>query len=181
MRPTQRGNRNSWALLILLGLVCMQSGCVTLESILRPGKSQQSGGLDTALLEAQGYSLPPGGMPAEVDAATSTKPSIVLEVRADKNKRHVERIPVPMDRGIFVEDVVQEAKLHDRIGKLQISVMRPNGPTAPPVRLEVYTDEDGKAATLGTNYALLPGDHVVVNEDRSSSFQKWLQSPFSGR
>lgn len=164
---------------LCLGLICMQTGCVTLEALLRPKKGQEGGGLDTTLLKAQGYSIPPGGMPAAVNLQASDKPSIVLEVRGDQDQRHVERIPVPMDRGVFVEEIVQEAKLHERIGKLRIDIMRPNGPTAPPVRLEMFTDENGRATSMGTNYALLPGDHIIVNEDRASSFQKWMS--FTGR
>jgi hypothetical protein len=158
----------------------MQTGCVTLEKIMRQN-DREPGSLDTTLLQAQGYSIPPGGMPTGVDMQASDRPSIVLEVRSDGDKRHVERIPVPMDRGVFIEEIVQEAKLNDRIGKLRINIMRPNGPTAPPVRLDLYTDEDGKAATLGTNYALLPGDHVIVSKDETSAFKKWMQNPFSGR
>ena len=157
--------------------LCSQTGCLTVESLLR----KDSPTLDTELLQAQGYSIPPGGMPTGVSNTGADKPSIVLEVRQDQERRHVERIPLPIDRGVFIEDIVQEAKLQDRIGPLQISIMRPNGPQAPPVRLDLRTDKDGKAVNMGLNYALLPGDHVIVMEDKTSALERMLKTSFKGR
>lgn len=157
----------------LLGiLLCSQSGCFTLSSIIRKESSE----LDTRLLNAQGYSIPPGGMPTKVSSKGSEKPSVVLEIRSDKNKRHVERIPLPMDQGVFVQDIVQQAKLHSKLGPLRVSIMRPSGPMSPPVRLEARTDKHGKTSSLGKNYALLPGDHIIVNEDKRSTLEKLMDA-----
>lgn len=159
---------------LLIVLVCSQAGCLTLTSLLK----RESPPLDTSLLRAQGYSIPPGGMPMQVQPSGSAKPSVVLEIRDEHDARHAERIPVPMDQGFFIEDVVQQARLHEKFGELQISIMRPNGMGAPPVRLELRTDDDGKATSIGSNYALLPGDHIVVNEDRRSALEKYIFSRF---
>lgn len=164
-----------WLLLTVCVGISLQTGCVTFESLLRREKPT----LDTKFMEAQGYSIPPGGMPSEISQDGSTKPSVVLEVRGEGKSRHVERIPLPLDRGVFIEEIVQQAKLHERIGKLQVNIMRPNGEGAPPVRLELYTDEEGRSTNLGTNYALLPGDHIIVNEDKTSALSKIFVSPFT--
>ena len=109
--------------------------------------------LDTSMLKRQGYSIPPGGMPSQVSPNSSGAPRVVLEVRGDSDK-HMESIPLPADRPMFIEDLVQEAQLHERLGKLQISIMRPNGSGNPPMRLECETDSKGKATTIGNNHDL---------------------------
>ena len=157
----------SFGCLTLL-LVATQTGC-SISSFIRSDTPQ----VDTKLLEAQGYSIPPGGMPMQVEPGDSTEPSIVLEVRTAGNKRHVERIPLPSDQGVFVQDLVQQAQLHQRIGKLHIHIMRPTTHGAPPVRLDLKTDSKGTTST-GTNYALFPGDHLIVNEDNSSAIEKFI-------
>jgi hypothetical protein len=136
--------------------------------------------LDTSILQAQGYSIPPGGMPTKVDASESGEPSVVLEVRRGGNERHIERIPLPMDRSLFVEDLVQQAQMHEKLGNLSISIMRPNEvPGQPPIRLELQTNSKGKASSLGSNYALHPGDHLVVVEDQRSLLERFIKSQFS--
>jgi hypothetical protein len=142
---------------------------------------KESPTLDTRLLEAQGYSMPAGGMPMEVSPKGSEKPNVVLEIRGGKDRRHVERIVLPTDRGVFIQDIVQQAKLHEKFGRLQISIMRPHGIGMPPVRLDAQTDSDGQITNVATNYALLPGDHVIVNEDSRSSLEKFLDSQFSNK
>lgn len=154
-------------------LLAAHAGCITPSTILEKKRPQ----LDTRLLEAQGYSIPPGGMPTQVTSGDgASEPHIVLEVRGEK--RHLETIPVPMDRPVFVEDIVQQAALHDKLGRLAISIMRPTGPGTPPVRMELKTDDEGKATSIGSNYALLPGDHLVVLEDQRSVLERFINSQF---
>lgn len=163
----------SWRF-VLLAVFLAQPGCITLGALMGKKRSPQ---LDTTLLEAQGYSIPPGGMPTKLDSqAAGTGPHVVMEIRSEG--RHLESIPLPMDRPVFIEDIVQQAKLHEQLGRMSISIMRPNGSSAPPVRLELRTDSDGKATSLGSNYALLPGDHIVVNEDQRSSLERFLDKQF---
>lgn len=162
-------------LCILFGccLLGTQSGCISLSALM--GQNRKST-LDTTLLKAQGYSIPPGGMPSPVAANHSGAPRIVMEVRGED--QHLESIPMPSDRAMFIEDLVQEAKLHEHFGKLRISIMRFNGEGAPPIRLEVQTDSKGKATSVGNNYALLPNDHVIVISDQRSAFEKFIEKRF---
>ncbi len=153
--------------------IASQAGCVTLSTLLGKKKSPL---LDTRLLEAQGYSVPPGGMPSPVSLPTDGEPRVVLEVRGDK--RHLESIPLPADKAVFIQDLVQQTQLHESLGQLSISIMRPNGPDAPPIRLETTTDDDGKPISMGHNYALLPGDHIVVISDQRSSFERFIDKRF---
>lgn len=147
-----------------------QSGCITLAHLIRG--DTKSATLDTRLLEAQGYSIPPGGMPSPVAADPHGAPRVILEVR--NGDRHLESIPLSPERPMFVEDIVQQAQLHERIGELAISIMRPDGQGGPPVRLDLRTDLKGKATNIGQNYALLPGDHIVVNGDQRSGLERFV-------
>lgn len=162
--------------LVLPLLACLsvtQSGCLTLSALMGQSRSPT---LDTTMLKAQGYSAPPGGMPSPVAMASDGRPRIVLEVRGDE--KHLESIPVPLDRPMFVEDLVRDAKLHERFGNMDISIMRPTESGAPPVRLETKIRDDGRASNVGSNYALLPNDHIIVISDQRTSLEKFISKQF---
>ncbi len=128
-----------------------QVGCTSFGDLMANNDSE----IDTSLLAQQGYAIPPGGMPIQVDPTQMAgAPSIVMEVR--NGPRHLERIPLPSDRPVFIEDIVQQAQLAKRLGRLKISIMRSGGPGAPPVNMDVEIDGDGKASSVGCNYALRP-------------------------
>lgn len=153
-----------------------QSGCLTLGELVSPQKKQV---LDTSFLETQGYSMPMGGMPAPVAPDPNGAPRVILEVR--NGQTHLESIPLPMDRAVFIEDIVQQARLHDRFGQLVISIMRPTELGGAPLRLDLQTDSSGKAANAGQNYALMPGDHIVVNIDDRSGLERFIEKQFYNR
>lgn len=164
----------SVVIVFVSGLFVFQSGCVSLQSFIQADRPQ----LDTSYLKAAGYSIPPGGVPMYVEEeSTSTEPQIVLEIRGGENERHIEKVPLPMERPVFVEDLVRQARLNDQLGKLNISIMRPT-PEGPPIRLKVNTDSDGKAESIGSNYALQPGDHLVILEDNRSALERFMESQF---
>ena len=163
-----------WVVPALLGLcLSTQGGCLTLSALMGNSKSPT---LDTSYLKRQGYSIPPGGMPAPVAPDPHGAPRVVLEVRDEEV--HLESIPLAMDRPVFIEDIVQEARLNDRFGQLVISIMRPSDSGGPPVRLETKTDDAGKAMTAGQNYALHPGDHIIVNSDNRSGLERLVDRYF---
>lgn len=167
------------SLFLLIGLLMStQSGCITLSALMGQKRSPQ---LDTTLLEMQGYSVPPGGLPASIGLADSNQPQVVLEVRGDGKEKHLERIPLPTDRSVFIQDLVQQAQLSEHLGRLEISIMRPNGPAAPPVRLDLRTDDNGKPTSMGSNYALLPGDHIIVLNDQRSGLERFIAKQFLAR
>ncbi|MCA9132227.1 MAG: hypothetical protein KDA45_03700 [Planctomycetales bacterium] len=166
-------DKRPMAWIVVASLLASQGGCVTMSALMG---QKRTATLDTHLLEAQGYSIPPGGMPSPVAPDPSGKPRVVLEVRV--GERHLESIPLPLDRGMFIEELVQQAQLHDRFGNLNISIMRPNGAGKPPVRLEAAIDDKGKAKSVGQNYALQPGDHIIVVNDNRSSLERFIDKTF---
>ena len=152
-----------------VGLV-YQTGCVSLMGKKRSSK------LDTSYLEAAGYSIPPGGMPSPIGDMASDGQSIVMEVRQDGEKPHIERIPLSKERPMFIETLVQEAKISERLGGVNISIMRPTGPTTPPVRLVVRVKDNGKVKEMEENYALMPGDHLIVTYDQRTSLETFVDN-----
>ncbi len=161
----------------ILAVCCAtQSGCLTLADLISPQKTQT---LDTTFLETQGYSIPMGGMPSPVAPSANGAPRIILEVR--DGKTHLESIPLPMDRAVFIEDIVQQAHLADHFGKLIVSIMRPTELGGAPLKLDVHIDSSGKASNAGQNYALMPGDHIVVNSDNRTGFERFIDKQFRDR
>jgi len=69
--------------------------------------------------------------------------------------------------------VIRDAKLHKKVGRIQVRVMRPNG-NAAPVRMDIDFDESGRRVREGTNYSLRPGDRIVVAKDDSSVVSRML-------
>ena len=166
------------AWLIMVAAWCSQPGCILLNAFM---EKDDQWSLDTTLLEAQGYSVPPGGMPTAVPAEQRSGPAVVLEVRGGASARHLERIPLPTDRAMFIQDLVQEARLHERIGRLKVSIMRPVGSGQPPVRMEVRTDAQGRVTNVGANYALLPQDHIIVVEDDPPGLGQMIMDRLTGK
>ncbi len=155
-------------------LLVSQTGCLTLGTLMGRSRSPK---LDTSYLEAAGYSIPPGGMPSPVGQLANDGRSIVMEVRSsDGSKPHIERIRLSPDRPMFVETLVQEAKIHERVGGVKISIMRPTAPGSPPVRMDVRVKDDGKVKEMEENYALMPGDHVIVNYDQRTSLEVFVDN-----
>ncbi len=103
-------------------------------------------------------------------------PAIIMEVRSAGEKPHLERIPLPTDRPMFVETLVQEAKIHERLGGVNMSIMRPTGPNLPPVRMDVRVKDTGKVKDMEQNYALMPGDHIIVTYDQRTSLEVFVDS-----
>ena len=69
-------------------------------------------------------------------------------------------------------------RLHDRFGQLSISIMRPTEAGGPPLRMDTRIDDTGKTLNSGQNYALLPGDHIVVNSDNRSGLERFIDKQF---
>jgi hypothetical protein len=103
------------------------------------------------------------------------EPCIVLDVR--DGKKHLEKIPLRPGESMFVGDMVRDAQLYKRIGKIKLSIFRPNGPERPPVRLDVDFDSTGQKVMEGQNYSLRAGDRVVVTRDDTTVFTGML-TPF---
>ena len=153
----------------------LSSGCTTLL-----GKTKgPMDNLDTRELKQAGYTF--GEYGANKPLVTEDgNPAIVLEV--NKGKRHFEKIPLVPGQSLFIADLVRDAKLQSKLGRIKTTILRPNGKNLPPVRLDVDFDDSGKNVMEGQNYSLRPGDHVVVRQDDRSVFAGMVpEIPFMKR
>jgi len=154
------------AALVVMVLMGMSSGCAT---FIGKGKSPLDN-IDTTSLKKEGYTLGSHGVMQPLPTEEG-KPSIVLEVI--DGKRHFEKVPLSPGQPMFVADLIRDAKLTSRIGRIQVKILRPNGAGAP-VRLDVDFDDSGKQVMEGMNYSLRPGDHVLVVRDERSMLNRLL-------
>lgn len=99
-----------------------------------------------------------------------------MEVRTGSDKPHLEQIPLRKEQPMFIEDLVREAKINERVGGVAISIMRPAGPNVPPVRMDVRVKHDGKVKNMSENYALMPGDHLIVTGDQRTSLEMFFDT-----
>lgn len=179
MKPNDRNHLRAMpTAMLLMGLMLMvagNTGCSTL--LLRPkGKLDK---LDMTGLKMEGYSIGEYGAQRTLPVDDSN-PSIVLEV--NNGKRHFERIPMVPGQSLFVADMLRDAQLHKKLGRIRATILRPSGSSKPPIRLEVDFDGSGKNVMEGMNYSLRPGDHVVVSVDDTSFFTSMLpELPFTKR
>ena len=175
--------RDSWVVVcqatlrmccLFLLILPVATGC----SILSPNPHQTS--YDTTDLRLAGYD-PSSLASMSLAKATppSTGPSIILEVH--HSGTHMERIPLPTNRPWFVQDLVQEAELLKRVGRLQMSVLRPNGENTAPLRLDVGMTPNGKQIDPAQNYALHAGDHVIVRADNRTFFDNMIPKVLRGK
>ncbi len=150
--------------LILLPL----SGCATLMG--RPRGPMEE--IDLTQIKKEGYTMGSHGVMQALPTGDEA-PSIVLEV--NNGKRSFERVPLTPNQPMFVADLLRDAKLISRVGRIRVAVLRPNG-DKPPVRLDIDFDPSGKRVKDGMNYSLRPGDHVVVNSDSRGMFAQFAGS-----
>jgi hypothetical protein len=153
----------------------MSSGCSTLLGKTKGPLDK----LDMTGLKQAGYTFGEYGTHKPLTTEDG-RPAIVLEVI--NGKRHFEKIPLVPGQSLFVADLIRDAKLEKKIGRLQATVLRPDGRNKPPIRMEVDFDATGKRVMEGQNYSLRPGDHVVVSHDERNALSAMMPSlPFMKR
>ena len=144
--------------------------------------SEPIDGIDTKAMRAAGYNFDETG-PQKPIPTDSQKPSVVLEVR--DGKRHLERIPMTPDKPLFIQDVIHDAKLESKLGQINVAILRPNGSdkgtSSPPIRMEVDMERSGKGVVKWQNYALQPGDQIVVTKDTSTWMDGMMSSIIPSR
>lgn len=155
--------------------VAMLLTCMTLTGCSSLLGSRQRGPLDDLDLDglkAAGYSVDSHGVSAPIPVKDDGRPSIVLEV--NDGKKHLEKIPLPAEKSTFVGDIIREAQLTDRLGRVDVTILRPAGPGLPPVRMDVDFDSRGKNVMEGQNYSLRPGDHLIVRKNTEGFLDRFM-------
>jgi hypothetical protein len=142
------------------------SGCTSMKG---DANREPVKGVDTRMMRAEGYTFDEKGAQIPIPPSDG-RPSIVMEVR--DGKQHFERIPLSPDKPTFVQDVIDDAKLVDELGKIQVTILRPTNPHSPPIRMPADFDPETRRIVVGQNYALQPNDQLLVAKDTRS----WLDN-----
>jgi hypothetical protein len=164
---------SSALMLCCMLLVASTSGCAALIG----RKYSESEKIDLTPVKKEGYSIGPYGVMQPMSTADES-PSVILEV--NHGKRSFEQIPMVPNQPMFIADLVRDADFYRKIGKVQVTILRPNG-TNPPVRMDVDFDPSGKRVEEGMNYSLRPGDHVVVTADDRTFLNRIASGTVFGR
>lgn len=152
----------------LSGLLASQSGCLSLSTFL--GQKRKPG-YDLSMLQAQGYQIPPGGMPSPLPPSVQlTGTECILEIRDSEKQMAAFRLD--SERGMTVEELAKKAELADKLGKANLFIVRPT--SASPIRLDAKLDGKGRCIDPGHNYALHPGDHVIAIGDGRTLFERFV-------
>lgn len=160
--------RSNNPLLLIVALITLVStGCSALT-----GRSKGPlDNLDPASLKMAGYTSGANGLDRPLMTEHGEE-CIVLDIT--NGKRQLEKLPLQPGQSLFVGDVIRDANLHKKIGRLKVSVLRPKGKNLPPVRMDVDFDDSGKHVMEGQNYSLRPGDHVIIRPDERSVFANFV-------
>ena len=171
-RSSSASQVSSWgAICLLLLMLSASTGCSTLFG----RKGGPGDDLDITQLKREGYMIGANGVH---HGGVVDDSSVLLEV--NDGKKHLEKIPMTEGQPMFIADVIRDAQLHKKIGRIQVRVMRPNGNSAP-VRMEIDFDDTGRRVREGTNYSLRAGDRIVVTKDDSTAVSRMLsKSSLSG-
>lgn len=162
MTATPAGLTLSRLAVILLPLAAIASGCATLPS----GKSAED--VDAAAALA-------GGAGASPEVAAT----LDMEIRAAGKDPEFRKLP--LQGALHVQDALEQAELTRRFRRMNLYVMRPTeGRLA---KLDIEYKHTARRVDPLYDYALRPGDHLVVTEDTSTALDdlmSGISSPFTG-
>ncbi len=155
--------------IILCTLLAFQTGCISFSSFF--GQKRKPG-LDLSMLEAQGYQVPPGGMPSPLPSSIQlTGNEFVLELRG--SEKQIAAIPLDPEKGMTVEEMARKTELVDKLGRANLFIVRPTD-SGTSIRMDAKLDGKGRCVNPGYNYALRPGDHVIAMGDGRSLFERYI-------
>ena len=143
-------SRRSFQIVIASLATLMLSGCAVMDTA--GGKSS---------------SLPP-----DAQATATPATAITLEIRASGKKPEITQIQ--LDSGSTVQQMLEKAKLVKKFRRMDIEVLRVAGDQR--AKLAVKYDHTEAQVKPEYDYALYPGDHVIVQEVTKTAFDDMLES-----
>lgn len=115
------------------------------------------------------------------DGAAATAPTpvatVTMEVRPVGKKPEMAQTQV--NRGATVQQVLEQTKLVQRFRRMKIEVLRVAGDQR--AKLDVKYDHTKAQVNPLYDYAIYPGDHLIVAEDPATSLDDMLKSLTSPR
>ena len=111
--------------------------------------------------------------PGHPKAEPTTGEELVVQVRPANSKARNQRVAVTAD--MTLQNVVDEVKTKFR-NKI-VYIVRTSPVTGERHKLEAQF-ESNRRISLHTDYAIQPGDRVVISQDTTSSFDRVMKSMF---
>lgn len=145
-----RYSRHFWRIGVASMTVLLLSGC----SVMDVGKNS---------------SLP---LPESAALAPSPAATITMEIRAAGKKP--EMTQVQLENGVTVQQMLEKMKLVKRFRRMNIEVMRVTDQQR--AKLDVKYDHSKAHVNPLYDYALYPGDHLIVAEDTSTAIDDMFRS-----
>ena len=105
-------------------------------------------------------------------AAPGPAASITMEIRPAGKKPEMTQLQ--LDNGTTVQQTLEKAKLIKRFRRMNIEVMRVTGEQR--AKLDVKYDHTKARVNPLYDYALHPGDHLIVAQDTSTALDDMLES-----
>jgi len=109
---------------------------------------------------------------AAVTAAPGSTASITVEIRPAGKKSEMTQLP--LDNETTVQQALEKAKLIQRFRRMNIEVLRVTGQQR--AKLDVKYDHAKAHVNPLYDYALYPGDHLIVAQDTSTPLDDMLES-----
>lgn len=142
-------NRNS-AILMLTLLALTATGCSTFSNITAFPKLGE-------------------------DAVASSEQPAQCTVELRHSARRTKSIQVPLSAESRVQDVLDASQASSKFRNLDVYILRPTKhPTEPALKMVCQFDRKTRRIDLQTDYAVLPGDRVIVSEARSNPMDEML-------
>ena len=120
-------------------------------------------------------SLPAVATDAEAEGTTVAPATCAVEMRS--RLRRGATVEVPLSEDTRVQDVLDASRATSKFRHLDVAILRPTPNASEPV-LKLACRFDGKTRRIGweSDYAVLPGDRVLVREDTSEGLDKVIGS-----
>jgi hypothetical protein len=122
-----------------------------------------------AMIDTGNEAMP---LPASTDVTAASAPAITMEIRASGKKPEIK--PFQLDNGITVQQMLEKAKLVKKFRRMDIEILRVTGDQR--AKLAVKYDHTEAQVRPEYDYALYPGDHVIVQEVTKTAFDDMFDS-----
>lgn len=133
-------------------------------------------GLAFLILVQSGCSLLTGnrgkGLPNQVDRDYEGKSYVVIITRGEKKSRH----QMVWEEGLFLQDVLNRSGVRRQFNKMLVEIKRPRQDGVQTIPMKAKFQDRKKLLTMETNYAVHPGDFVMITDVSKSAIDQLVDS-----
>ena len=130
-------------------------GCIALTILFQTG----------CTLLAPSQSRP---LPNQVEKDFEGKSYVVILTKGSKKTRH----QMPWKDGMFLQDVIDGTRVRRRFNHMLVEIKRPRKDGVQTIPLKAKYEFRNKRLSNETNYAVHPGDFVMITDDSKSALDQ---------